>query len=297
MSTFRRRDGFPGERMIKIPESAVRQILDNNPMLRQLYIREIGYFPKALFHYRERRTGCADNILFYCIQGKGWYVVDDKKYAVNANEYVIIPATKKYLRYWADEEQPWTIYWVHFTGGNMDAFNKNMHISLHAGPSPIPFSETSIAQWTIIFESLKMGLSTENICNANFYLYALLATFLFPQHHMAKQDPSYNIIVESSISFMQKNLDKRLSVLDIATVNKISASYLSNLFRSSTGIAPIDYFIQLKIQRACKLLQNQRIKVKDVAHAVGYDDPYYFSRIFKKLMNISPESYRERNSV
>jgi AraC-like DNA-binding protein len=55
---------------------------------------------------------------------------------------------------------------------------------------------------------------------------------------------------------------------------------------------PIDYFIHLKIQKACQLLYKDNIKVKEVAEAIGYEDPYYFSRLFKKYMNVSPEQYK-----
>ena len=55
---------------------------------------------------------------------------------------------------------------------------------------------------------------------------------------------------------------------------------------------PIDYFIHLKMQKACQLLYADGVKIKAVASDLGYDDPYYFSRIFKKYIGTSPEQYR-----
>jgi AraC-like DNA-binding protein len=57
-------------------------------------------------------------------------------------------------------------------------------------------------------------------------------------------------------------------------------------------MSPMEYFIHLKIQKSCQLLFNTGVKIKDVAKEIGYDDPYYFSRLFKKLMGMSPEQYR-----
>ena len=54
----------------------------------------------------------------------------------------------------------------------------------------------------------------------------------------------------------------------------------------------MDYFIHLKLQKACLLLYSTETKVKNVAGAIVYDDPYYFSRLFKKHMKLSPEQYR-----
>ena len=74
--------------------------------------------------------------------------------------------------------------------------------------------------------------------------------------------------------------------------NSLSASHFSSLFRKATGMSPMDYFIHLKLQKACLLLYSSSIKIKDVALAVGYEDPYYFSRLFKKYLKLSPDQYR-----
>src|SRR5688572_4871945 len=99
MRTVQRKDGFEGERMISLPETAWKDAIKANPVLGQLYITHIGYFPRAAFHYRERRNGCPDNILLYCVKGKGWYEIDDRHFEMGMNDYVIIPANKIHLRY------------------------------------------------------------------------------------------------------------------------------------------------------------------------------------------------------
>ena len=58
-------------------------------------------------------------------------------------------------------------------------------------------------------------------------------------------------------------------------------------------MSPIEYFIHLKMQKACQLLYTEDSRVKQIAALLGYDDPYYFSRLFKKYMNTSPETYRK----
>ena len=54
----------------------------------------------------------------------------------------------------------------------------------------------------------------------------------------------------------------------------------------------MDYLIQLKMQRACQLLDLSDLRVKEVAAKIGYDDPYYFSRLFSKVMGLCPQTYR-----
>ena len=75
-------------------------------------------------------------------------------------------------------------------------------------------------------------------------------------------------------------------------MNKLSASHFSLLFRNRTGMSQLDYFIHLKLQQACLLLWTTQTKIKHIAAELGYDDAYYFSRLFKKYMKMSPLQYR-----
>jgi len=74
-------------------------------------------------------------------------------------------------------------------------------------------------------------------------------------------------------------------------------SYFSTIFRERTGYAPVEYFNHLKVQKACQYLLLPDITIKETAQKLGMDDPYYFSRMFSKLMGISPKEYRKRNNV
>jgi YesN/AraC family two-component response regulator len=76
-----------------------------------------------------------------------------------------------------------------------------------------------------------------------------------------------------------------------------SSSYFTTLFKQKTGRSPLEYFIRLKIQYTCQLLDQSTLKIKEIASRVGYDDPYYFSRIFKKMMGTSPNEYRQKSNI
>lgn len=55
----------------------------------------------------------------------------------------------------------------------------------------------------------------------------------------------------------------------------------------------IDYFIQIKIQQACQLLDYSNLRINEISSRIGYEDPYYFSRIFKKVTGVSPDNYKK----
>ena len=290
----KKRDGFAGELLISIPQNVLAGAIQKGQILpHQLYVSHIGYFPKALYHYCQRPQGCVDNILFYCVQGKGYYTLDGHTFTLNPNQYVIVPATDKPLVYWCDTEDPWSIYWVHFTSDALQAFNRAYHIVPEQGPQYIPHNEKGIRIWEEMYENLSRGYSPENLMNTNLCLYHLIATFVFSQQQNQNSSSPEKAIIRETIDYMKNNLDKTIRIEDFADLNKYSVSHFSKLFRLTTGMSPIEYFIHLKMQKACQLLYTEDSRVKQIAALLGYDDPYYFSRLFKKYMNTSPETYRK----
>jgi AraC-like DNA-binding protein len=75
---------------------------------------------------------------------------------------------------------------------------------------------------------------------------------------------------------------------------EISASHFSLIFQKKTGYSPLNYFNQLKIQEACHYLDFSDQKVNQISMLIGFEDPFYFSRIFAKTMGLSPSEYRSK---
>ena len=98
--------------------------------------------------------------------------------------------------------------------------------------------------------------------------------------------------IDSAILYMQEHINENISLNELSRHYHYSASRFSNLFKIKTGYAPIDYFIQMKMQKASQELDFTDKSVKDVAMSLGFDDPYYFSRRFSKIIGVSPTKYR-----
>lgn len=93
---------------------------------------------------------------------------------------------------------------------------------------------------------------------------------------------------------MKDNISKQLTLEEIAGKVNYSPSYLSSVFTQKTGMSPINYFNQLKIQKSCRLLDFTDMKIKEIAFELGFSDQYYFSKVFSKFMHTSPKDYREK---
>ena len=72
----------------------------------------------------------------------------------------------------------------------------------------------------------------------------------------------------------------------------MSKSYLNAIFQRYTQHAPMDFFLHLKMKRACRMLRTTDYYVYEVAQKMGYTDQYYFSRIFKRIVGMSPKEYK-----
>lgn len=83
-----------------------------------------------------------------------------------------------------------------------------------------------------------------------------------------------------------------LTLSDVAEHVNLSAGYISLLLKKKYNMTFVKYLTKLRMEKAAELLSNPQLKIVDVAHQVGYTDPYYFSHSFKKYYNQSPREFR-----
>ncbi len=102
-----------------------------------------------------------------------------------------------------------------------------------------------------------------------------------------------NKIIQLSVIFIQHNYYKDLNLEAIAKEVYITPSYLSLLFKQELNINFVDYLNKVRVEKACKLLKDIRLKVYDIAARVGYNDTKYFCKVFKKNTGVTPSQYRK----
>lgn len=290
---IKRKDGFSGERALVLPQSIIQE-MEKDPLSAILHITDIGYYPKAWHHFRERIEPIAQYVFIYCMEGSGWYKLGDQVYTVAANQYFILPASNPHA-YGADDKDPWTIYWIHFKGKLASCFQNQFTYPIEIRPGIHSRISNRIEMFEEILRTLEMGYSHENLLYACSIFYHYLGTLRYLQQYReaGRNDSDRNDIVTAAIHFMQENIEKKLTLQDIATHTGYSPSHFSVLFSKRTGYAPLTYFNQLKIQQACQLLDFSDMKVNQICYKIGIEDTYYFSRLFSKVMGMSPSQYKK----
>ena len=281
-----KRSGFDGETLIVMPIEAFEEYVAN-PLVRRLYLTDAGFFPHARSHYRSRPEGIEEYIFLCCTAGRGVVEVEGAPYPLQENEAFCIPRFKAH-RYWADKEDPWSIMWVHFKGEDCPLY---------------PLEECRVCRFTsresvdrmeylfgLLFRTLRSDYTLGNFI----YLSQLLGLIL-GETYARKQDipgtAKLNRTVTKVIRYMYHHLRENLTLEQLAAHAGLSKSSLSNAFQTCTGHSPVDFFIQLKMKEACKQLRSGNRYIYEVAQDLGYSDPYYFSRIFKKVIGTSPREY------
>ncbi|RYG06416.1 MAG: AraC family transcriptional regulator [Chitinophagaceae bacterium] len=290
---MRKKEGFNGQRAIMIPRNVLSQQCDTNISINECYVTDIGYYPKASHHYRRRNPGIDQNILIYCVDGRGWLQCDNSEYQITAGNYFIVPAFQAHA-YGADKDNPWTIYWLHFKGRVADALCDSLIQKLGSQRGVIKYSEQRIAFFDEMYSNLQRGYSHDHIVYANLCLPHFFASFRFDEQFNFLKTEVQKDMAGIVIDYMQKHLQGKLTLTDMAAHVNLSNSHFAALFQKSTGFAPIEYFNHLKIQRACQHLQFTNERIKQISASVGIEDSYYFSRLFKKMIGISPAQYRLR---
>jgi len=104
-----------GKRILMVPHIVIRKLISRNTLFNMIYVTDMGNYPKASSHYIERENGTPENIIFYCSGGSGWYETAQGYFSVHPNQFFILPSNQKH-RYGTNPENPWSIYWIMFSG-------------------------------------------------------------------------------------------------------------------------------------------------------------------------------------
>lgn len=133
----------------------------------------------------------------------------------------------------------------------------------------------------------------EFIADVELYIYELFLALL---NGRKTGKSTYSFIVKKSITFIQNNYKQSITLLDAAKAIEVSYSYLSFLFKQETGINFNMYLSRYRVEQAKQLLEATSMKIYEVADAVGFSDPYYFSKVFKEITGMSCKEYRDKGS-
>jgi AraC-like DNA-binding protein len=230
-------------------------------------------------------------IFIYCTKGAGWCELSGIHYPVKPSELLAIPPATGHV-YGADEQQPWSIYWFHTKGSLLQAFLRELDISAESPVVRIGDDAQLLALFEELLDAVAQGYTTLQLLYASQTLAHLIATMIRDHRNLRQERPGARQKIAHTVTYMKQHLNQSLQLDALAALANLSRSRYVDLFKQQTGYAPIDYFIRLRMHRACQLLDTTDISIKAVATELGYEDPLYFTRVFRAVVEMAPTAYR-----
>jgi AraC family transcriptional regulator of arabinose operon len=284
-------EGFLGQIALVLPPFK-RKVAAAHTFSRLLHATAAGYYPLASYHECERTRGSEDYILLYCVDGQGFIEENGTQVVLKPNSYNILLKNTPH-RYGSAPKKPWSIYWIHFNGKQADTLYHRYSSGRTNTPKILTYDKARTDTFNYLLSSLQKEFDGLLLESLYIHLLNLIASFTHPadQHHEADD------VISKAIRFMKNNIRDNFELKHFASISNYSVTRFSQLFRMKTGYAPIQYFLQLKIQYACQYLSFTNMNVREVSQELGFTEQFYFSRIFKKLTGNSPSVYRKQNSI
>lgn len=287
----RRREGFPGQHLFVLPPSFALQAR-RQPLLKGLFLTAAGYYPEAPGHLVERPGGVPEIILIACLSGRGWVELErGRRLPVHAGEAVVIPPGAGHA-YGADDNMPWSIMWAHFHGNQLAEFAKLVGVTRTDPILKLPPGALERLHFDELYLALEAGCTLPNLLAGSARLRMIVIELARLRVPANQRTGSTHEAMRQNIEWMRIHRHRKAGLAELAAQARLSIPYYSACFKRQTGYPPMAYFQRLKIQHAAQLLALTDLRVEEIAEAVGLEDPFYFSRLFKKVMGQSPRHFR-----
>ncbi|MBQ7384326.1 MAG: helix-turn-helix domain-containing protein [Clostridia bacterium] len=230
-------------------------------------------------------TGRDDYYMLYMVRGELSVELSGETVTADSGTVIIFPPKYPY-RYFYRGGEPILYFWIHFTGGYVQQLLKECGICEMPWQVRTAKHSKMADHFRRFYDRFMLPepfLSRELAC--------ALEQLILTVAQSANEEPQKRPL-STSLDLIHASYQKPLTVEELAQIEHLSQSRYITLFKEQYGMPPIAYIINLRMLTACELLLGTDMSVKQIGIQVGYDDPFFFSKIFKRHMGASPQSYR-----
>lgn len=238
-----------------------------------------------------RPKGRKDYQLLYIAAGQGHFFINGEECVVTAGNIVVyLPGQPQEYVYYKDDKTD--VYWVHFTGSDVERIIDYYNIRL--SENIIYIGTSPDYQW--LFGQI---IQEMQLCRPRFEeLISLLLRniFILISRNIISEKGFSNSSekeIEYAMHYFRNNYNTDINVEEYALSRGMSASSFFQNFKQITGLSPLQFIVRLRLSNAQNLLENSNLTIAEISNDVGYENPLYFSRIFHKHIGVSPSEYRK----
>ena len=287
------RDGFPNQRLVVVSKELLKR-QKQLPVARHLYATDIGHFPKTEHHFISRESGVIEHIVIFCATGKGAVTLRKKKKEITAGQLILIPPGTPHS-YEADPSVPWNIYWIHFSGDQSSEYTELIDPGSKQPVLQLADTDEFVRRFEALYSAVVTAFSDSALVNASTELaktLSLINSLKTGRHRKSRQSEQRLL---ASIERITRQYNAPHTLEELARNAGLSVPHYVALFRNQTGTSPMRYLTRVRLRHACELLDMTDLPVSEIAAAVGFEDAFYFSRLFHKHIGHSPSNYRKIN--
>lgn len=238
-----------------------------------------------------RKSGRRDYLLCFVVEGIIKVDVGDESYEISEGVFIYRPNRKQFYRS-INTSGPLTLYWIHFTG---DSANEIMNYCGLEG-RPVYKTGTSlelVSAFKKLIDEMRAKQHAYEGFTASLVEYVLSLVARLSEGNM-RGKAHIDKRISTALNYIHSNYQKDLDVPELAEMANLSVSWFSSLFNEYMGMFPKAYITRYRIGKSCEMIKNTDFPIGQIAFFAGFEDPLYFSRIFKKYMHMSPSKYAEQ---
>ena len=224
----------------------------------------------------------------YILSGRGYLHIDGRDFEPHHGDVYLLHKGSDH-KYGSFPEDPWVKIWVAFGGPVADILFEELGLN---GIYLIRNCDIE-DELRNIYDTSKRHVHAGHFHKES----AVLIHELLYRIHTFVYPISEEIAapLEAAVAYMRMHIHRSISMVEIGRHAGKSSSQLARLFKQRFGKTPCEYFLDIKMERAKILLAESSLLIRQVAENLGFCDAFHFSKTFKKVVGMSPNSYREAN--
>ena len=237
-----------------------------------------------------RPRGRSDYLLLYVWAGQLQVQEAERRLPASAGSVVVYrPGERQHYTHVARERTQ--AYWLHFSGTGAEELLQKAGFFARITPvGCVPEARELLRR--LIHELQFRQRQYEMFCQAQILLLLATLSRSRQQRESAQLAQKYRRLA-AVIAHMHANCQQSLSVSDFARMCDLSEHHFIHLFHEYTGEAPYAYLTRLRLEKAKDLMVSTTLNISEIAAAVGYPNPLYFSRLFRRHMGVPPSQFRK----
>ncbi len=234
--------------------------------------------------YCIKRKNGDEFVLEYIIKGSGTVIENGIEHTASRGDVYLIHRGSD-SKYFSSGNDPWTKMFFNIYGDLMDKLVESYRLS----DRTVYRSSGTKKLFEKTYDVVCSDKSTDDIMlESAVNIHRILAAL----YKNAKDDSGHSSEAMALKEYLDKNIDKAVTIEELAASIYRSKDYAIKLFRREFAQTPYTYLTEKRLEAASYLLLNSQSSIKKIAYNVGYDDQHYFSNVFKKKFGVSPKAFR-----